>query len=181
MWAYESWVHTVRCSEQLDNSPVTQLKVCKPFYLLNAAFLPLLPDHSPSFSHNAIATSCIRATPYSSSNTLSPAASSLKRHKYCFGLYQTFTTQPLHPISSQFNTFNQYFQSILSFQTHLNIFSLSASTFYSSPLPAASVILWPSPQRKAEFAPHAPGRVFQNANTCPIYQEPVLGSRKGHI
>lgn len=93
-------------SEQLDNSPVTHLKVCKPFYLLNTAFLPLLPDHSPSFSHNAIATSCIQATSYSSLNILSPAASSLKRHKYCFSLYQTFTTQPLHPISSQFNTFN---------------------------------------------------------------------------
>lgn len=94
------------CSEQLDSSPVTELKFCKPFYLLNAAFQTLLPDHSPSFSHNVIATSCIQATLYSSSNTLSPAVSLLKSHKYCFGLYETFTTQPLHAISPQFNTFN---------------------------------------------------------------------------
>lgn len=93
------------CSELLHNSPVT--KLCKPFYLLNAAFQTLLSDHSPCFSHNAIATSRIQATSYSSSNTLSPAAaSSLKSHKYCFGLYQTFTTQPVYPISPQFNTFN---------------------------------------------------------------------------
>lgn len=59
------------CREQLDNAPVTQLKVCKPFYLLNTVFHTLLPDHSPSFSHNGIAASCIQATSYSSSNTLS--------------------------------------------------------------------------------------------------------------
>lgn len=104
MWAYESWVHTVRCSEQLDNSLVTQVKVCKPFYLLNAAFLPLLPDHSPSFSHNAIATSCIRATPYSSSKTLSPAASSLKR-PLPLNLYIQFLLNSILSI----NIFNQYF------------------------------------------------------------------------
>jgi len=48
-------------------------------------------------------------------------------------------------------------------------------------MPAASFILWPSPQRKAEFAPHAPGRAFKTPNTCRIYQKSILVCRKKFV
>lgn len=149
------------------------MKFPKPFYPLKATFLPVLPDHSPFFSHKAIAASCLQATSYSSPNHSKPCSLITQELQILLcsiaDLYHsTFT--------SNFSSI-QYFQSS-HFSCTLNIFSLAAGTFCSLPMPAASFILWPSPQRKAEFAPHAHSRTFKKLNTCCIYQKSVLASRE---
>ena len=160
-------------SFQLHNSPVTQLKLPKPFYLLKAAFLPVLPDHSPFFSHKAIAASCLQATSCSSPNHSKPCSLIAQEPQILLcstpDLYDSTFTSDFSSI--------QYFQSS-HFSLSLNIFSLAAGTFCSPPMPAASFILWLSPQRKADFAPHAPGRAFKKPNTCCIYEKSVLASRE---
>lgn len=113
-------------SFQLHSSPVTRQKFHNPFYPLKVTFLPILPDHIPLLSHRAIATSCLQAASLPLQTTLSPAASSLKSHKYSPALYQTSTTQPSHQISLQFNTFNPFISA-----PPLSLFLLTSGTYCS--------------------------------------------------
>lgn len=160
-------------SFQLHNSPVTQLKFPKPFYPLKATFLPVLPDHSSFFSHKTVAASYLQTTSYSSPNHSKPCSLITQEPQILLcsipDLYHSTFTSDFSSI--------QYFQSS-HFSPTLNIFLMAAGIFCSLPMSAASFILCLSPQRKAEFAPHAPGRTFKKNKHLSHRSEICLGKQE---
>lgn len=160
-------------SFQLHNSPVTRQKFRNPFYPLKVTFLPSLPDHIPLLSHRAVVTSCLQAASLPLQTTLSPAASSLKSHKYspCSipDLYHSTLTSDFSSV--------QYFQSCHFSPT----FELAFIGFWHvlfPPVPVVSFILWLSPQMGTEFEPCSPGTAFGKTSTYCIHQKSVWASRE---